>query len=233
MALLVAEVLNPDMDIDAARRACAAFIAPAREAQLGSAAQLVHWFRTEGFGADDSQPPGLQHSDISWVLEHRRGIPISLAVLLIATARSCGLDCYGINYPGHFLVETDNTLIDPLNMQLVDREVTAARGALERASPRMLGLRMLNNIKAQHMHARDWSRALDIIDFQMDLSSGADAELGASLHYERGELWEQLGDPAMARDAFTACAEASPYPELAAKARDRAAALDGTDTRWH
>ena len=45
MALLVAEVLNPDLDINATRRAYAAFSEPAREAHVGSAAQLVHWFR--------------------------------------------------------------------------------------------------------------------------------------------------------------------------------------------
>ena len=88
-------------------------------------------------------------------------------------------------------METSNTLIDPMKMQLIDREVTAERASLERASPRMLGLRMLNNVKAQHMHGRNWSRALDIIDFQMGLA-GEDAELSSSLHYERGELWEQL-----------------------------------------
>ncbi len=232
MALLVAEVLNPDIDANATRRACAAFIEPAREAHLASPAQLVHWFRNEGFGLNGDVPAGLEHSNISWVLEHRQGIPISLAVLLITTARSCGLDGHGINYPGHFLVEISNTLIDPMKMQLIDREVTAERASLERASPRALGLRMLNNIKAQHMHARDWSRALDIIDFQMSLAGGEDAELSASLHYERGELWERLGSPGMARAAFLHCAETSAYRDLAAKARSRAEDLDG-ETRWH
>jgi len=51
------------------------------------------------------------------VLETRRGIPITLAVLFVELARHVGLDAHGVSFPGHFLVSVElhegAVVIDP------------------------------------------------------------------------------------------------------------------------
>ncbi len=231
-ALLVALVIDPGLDITGARRTCDAFfdLAPA----AADPQALLTWLREQGFGRAVQGNVTLAHSSLPWVLAHREGIPISLSVILMAAARHRGLEAYGINYPGHFLARIGDLLVDPLTMSALEGDDAPALDPRQRATPRALGLRMLNNLKALHMQRRDWSAALDIIDYQMSLCEGAEAELSASLHYERGELWQQLGSRDMARSAFRMCASLSADDDLAARARARAAEHDDNPpTQWH
>jgi regulator of sirC expression with transglutaminase-like and TPR domain len=41
------------------------------------------------------------------VIESRRGIPISLAVLWLEMAQGLGLNAQGVGFPGHFLVKVN------------------------------------------------------------------------------------------------------------------------------
>lgn len=169
-----------------------------------------------------------QHSHLGWVLKNRQGIPISLAVVLIAVARTCGLSAWGVNYPGHFLVNLEDRLVDPLSLQIVDEAHLLKRGDtsadlarhLKPASPQSFVLRMLNNLKALQMAQQGWSGALDIIDYQVAVCAADDA-LVATLEYERGQCWVQLGAYAVAAQAFAQCAEKTIEPELARQALER------------
>ncbi len=231
-ALLVARAIDPTLDAVGARRVCDTFfdLAPAD----ADAHALLRWLREQGFGLAVQGSVTHAHSSLPWVVEHRQGIPISLAVIAIAVARRRGLAEYGINHPGHFLARIGDLLVDPLTMSALGDDSAIAVDQRQRATPRALGLRMLNNLKALHMQIRDWSAALDIIDYQMSLCEGAEAELSASLHFERGEMWQQLGSRDMARAAFQMCASLSANGDLAAEARARAAALeDNPPTQWH
>jgi regulator of sirC expression with transglutaminase-like and TPR domain len=53
-------------------------------------------------GDDDYDDP--RNSFLDQVLARRRGIPISLSVVLIEIGRRCGLRLQGVGMPGHFLV---------------------------------------------------------------------------------------------------------------------------------
>lgn len=63
-------------------------------------------FVEEGFAGavDDYYEP--HNSMLHHVLEHRRGIPISLAVVAIEVGRRAGVVVEGIGMPGHFLIRT-------------------------------------------------------------------------------------------------------------------------------
>ncbi len=110
------------------------------------------------------------NSFIHKVLETRRGIPVSLAVVFIELARHVGLDGYGISFPGHFLVGVElhqgAVVIDPftgvsLSNEALQERLEPFRGPLglegtgeihparfvQPASSREILLRMLRNLR--------------------------------------------------------------------------------------
>ena len=239
LALLVAEAIDDGLDHEQTRKTFSELMSPLSVQVEDGPKALLQWFADSGFGATERKEPiGLQHSNLQWVMQHREGIPISLAVLLIEGARHCGFESHGVNYPGHFLVSIQGQLIDPVKMQpielnqlqSVELDRDHAQELMQLATPKMLGLRMLNNIKAFYLNGRQFARALDVIDYQLAIA-GTDRALSGPLHYERGQFWEQLGAPTAAVQAYQICAETYPHKELAAKASARAAELGRqTDT---
>jgi len=97
------------------------------------------------------------------VIETRRGIPITLAVLFAELARHVGLDVDGVGFPGHFLIRVNLhdgvVVIDPFTGKSLDRDElerwAAPHGVsperlLQPASAGQILARMLNNLKALH-----------------------------------------------------------------------------------
>jgi len=218
MAVLVARTLDPlvsDQWVEA------------RLGELASrGAGQAPWelLREHGYGGNLQNYAALENSNIAWVLEHRRGIPISLGVVLIRLARAAGHAATGLNFPGHFLVQIDELIVDPFAMQPVAREELLAQLPAELrlqptaqlfapASTVAVGLRMLNNVKLAHLSAAAWHRALDIVDAQLRL-----APKQSALQFERGDLWLRLGLSQPARAAFEqALALADELPPVAAE----------------
>jgi len=68
---------------------------------------------SEGIGGnvDDYYHP--DNSFINRVIETRRGIPISLAIIWMEVGRRCGVPVEGVALPGHFLVYAGGQLVDP------------------------------------------------------------------------------------------------------------------------
>lgn len=199
--MLVARILDASVDETWVRGELAAlrdrFIS--RFAQLIDAAALVEFMRGEGFAAADS-PQIVEASRIDRVLRSHRGIPISLSIPYLMVGRALGMRTYGINFPGHFLVNANDVVIDPLNATILRPDDVARRlaeanlshlgdAALARASPDDIAVRMLNNVKATYAAGGDYVAALALIDCQLLLA----ADHGP-LHLERAELWFRLGD---------------------------------------
>lgn len=216
-----------------------------REAQLQSlfgdaafaatqtASDVLGWFRSRGYGVEQKFGGSLEQSYLPAVIRRQHGLPILLSVLLLEGLRRRGHTATGVNYPGHFLVNCGDEYFDPQSMTRVDPDnLSSAPAALETASPRMLAQRMLNNIKAAHAHAHRWPDALEVIDLQLLLARG-DPATGASLHFERAEIWQQLGALAPARDAFSQCQALAPASDAARVATQRLAALDKRSQTFH
>ena len=64
----------------------------------------AHLFEREGFHGDIEHYADPENSFLDSVIERRRGIPITLSVLMIAIGRRIGVDVRGVGMPGHFLV---------------------------------------------------------------------------------------------------------------------------------
>ncbi|URI11373.1 tetratricopeptide repeat protein [Aquincola tertiaricarbonis] len=146
-----------------------------------------YFFHELGFGGNVNDYYDPANSYLHKVLETRRGIPISLALLYIEIATQIGLTARGVSFPGHFLVKLRMTqgevVIDPFNGQSLSREDLDERLAPYRRQQGLegdfevpLGLflqstpardvlaRMLGNLKEIHRSAHDWPRLFAVIE---------------------------------------------------------------------
>ncbi len=76
-------------------------------------------FEDMGFKGDTDNYYSPENSFLTYVLDNKRGIPVSLSVLVLLIAWRVGLPMYGINLPGHFIVkyysEDYRIYMDPFN----------------------------------------------------------------------------------------------------------------------
>jgi regulator of sirC expression with transglutaminase-like and TPR domain len=166
-----------------------------------SVEELVSTLSEHGFkGSDDYF--NEQNSSLPHVLTTRRGIPITLAIVILGVARRLGMDAYGINSPGHFLASVEDVVIDPFRMAIIDpsaleRWLEKTKLTSEKAFPRANSVdvvtRMLNNLKGLALQKANYSRAIDLCSYQLVL-----AEQTLPLLMERVDLWAKAGNPSMA-----------------------------------
>ncbi|MDC0034041.1 transglutaminase-like domain-containing protein [Alphaproteobacteria bacterium] len=123
-----------------------------------------------------------QNANLIRVIQRRKGLPITLAILYIHVAREQGWAATGINFPGHFLIRLEEgggqLILDPFNGG-VTRDIADLRGLLkqmtgieaelqpEHCAPignRQMLMRLLNNIKFRATAAKDPQRVAEILD---------------------------------------------------------------------
>lgn len=145
------------------------------------------FFHELGFAGNVNNYYDPGNSLLSTVLETRRGIPITLAVLYIELATQVGLTARGVSFPGHFLVKLKlsegEVVIDPFTGQSLSRErldelllpyrrsqgllgeLDVPLGLFLQAAPaRDVLARMLRNLKEIHRSAQDWPRLLAVLN---------------------------------------------------------------------
>lgn len=145
------------------------------------------FFRELGFGGNVNHFHDPDNSYLHKLLQTRRGIPVSLAVLWLEMARGIGLVADGVNFPRHFLVKVGVSaglvVIDPLTGESLSREALDERLQDERlsafeeegfdapldlylmpATPRDILARMLRNLKDIHQTAEDWVALRAVLD---------------------------------------------------------------------
>ena len=210
-ALLVAGHGRPPLDEDAwlGRLDAHAELVRAR-LDLGDpplvVAERVHavLYRELGYrpptAAEYAEP---DNSLLDRVLERRVGLPISLAIVEIETARRIGLPLVGIGLPGHFIVGgPHDALFDPADrgrsLTLDDCQALIRRsigegvllnaGMLRPTGPRQILARVLRNLRAAQLARRDWPAAVGTIDLLLVLEP-TDPEHGR----DRGLLLGRMG----------------------------------------
>jgi regulator of sirC expression with transglutaminase-like and TPR domain len=144
-----------------------------------------------------------RNSYLNEVIDRRRGIPISLAVVYLAVGRRLGQPVSGLNAPGHFLVRHGDLVVDPfaagrpvqrdtLIEQLRQMGVPEPVTQLDRllASPpdtRTILVRLLGNLKANYLQRKDFVRSLAVVDRLVHLDPHNPAWLR-----DRGALYQRL-----------------------------------------
>jgi hypothetical protein len=161
-ALCISASVRPAVDVDAQ---CARLDELAAGCEDDTfAAVRAHVFGSAGFRGDTDDYRDPRNSFLDAVLDRRRGIPITLSVLLMEVARRRGVAVAGIGMPGHFLTQEVGAGVwcDPFHGGvLLDRDGCARlfaavhRGGrplldtdLEPTPPRALLARMLANLES-------------------------------------------------------------------------------------
>ncbi len=209
-ALLLADDLCDDVDEAAARNELDRLGQAARE-RLAScdddaarAETLLAFLRDEGFSGNESEYQDPRNSYLDQVLERRKGIPITLAILAIEVGNRAGFPLRGVSFPAHFLVRTETeppVVLDAFHGCVVspaecEERLRSAMGAnavfdpslLRAASVREILARMIGNLKNTHVKGGDWLGALDCCDRLLLVAP----ELAGELR-DRGLLQAQLG----------------------------------------
>lgn len=72
-----------------------------------------------GYEGDLQTYDDLQNANLIGVIDRRKGLPVSLGILYIATARALGITACGLNFPNHFLIRLQwdggLVIVDPFN----------------------------------------------------------------------------------------------------------------------
>lgn len=209
--LLVNEYIDPKLCVGEVRQQIKAL---SDNTEASDVPALLQYFRDTGFATSLSGGVDQRYSALNWVLEHHRGLPIVMALLLITVARRRGMTALGVNQPGHFLVSIDGVLVDPLGLKTMESVSVSGPSV----GAREIALRMFNNLKGLALERRDFARALDILDIQYAISDTAQQ---AQLLFERGEVWEGMGMVDAARDAWQSCEALSKDSRLRSAAAER------------
>ncbi len=126
------------------------------------------------FGGNDEDYYNPHNSCLNYVLEQRRGIPITLSILYMELGRRLGVKVEGIPAPGHFLVKVeedgDDYYIDVFNggkiRENLEEEVDARY--LVAATKRMIFIRMLNNLRMIYLQRQAWHKASQVLDLLLE-----------------------------------------------------------------
>lgn len=103
---------NPARDPEPARALCREAVVRLRERLKGDRpedAVCEALANDLGLNGDHLTYEDQRNTDLLWVCERRKGLPVALGVIYIEAARRCGLDLKGVDFPNHFLlrIETD------------------------------------------------------------------------------------------------------------------------------
>lgn len=191
-AIAVAQDDDPSLDVqgvltrvdglaDRLRRRIPADAVPLQRLRLLN----QYFFHELGFAGNVNDFYDPRNSLLPAVLETRRGIPLTLALLYVELATQLGLEAQGVSFPGHFLVKLHmprgQVVIDPFSGRSLDREELEERllpfrrdagpGAdtevplglyLQPAPARDTIARLLRNLKEIHHSAQDWLRLVAV-----------------------------------------------------------------------
>jgi regulator of sirC expression with transglutaminase-like and TPR domain len=143
-----------------------------------------------GYMGDSTTYDDPRNADMIQVIDRRRGLPVALGIIYLDVAQSMEIEARGLNTQGHFLMtvgEGDHArIVDPFNGVVLDaqelRLSPPMAAPLEYApvSRRDVLLRLLNNIHARSLAAKDTIRTLTITERMVVIAP------------RRADLWLEL-----------------------------------------
>jgi len=182
-------------------------------------------FQEEGFFGNSQEYYDPRNSFLNEVLDRKVGIPITLATVYLEIAERLRFPLVGVGLPGHFLVKHPyfQILIDPFTQgrilteadcqqrmeQVLGESVEFHQSFLDAVGKRHIVTRMLNNLRAIYLNARQYQKALDIADLALAVQPESPDE-----HKQRAALLLHL------RRYSGAAAELSFYLEHSPEADD-------------
>jgi regulator of sirC expression with transglutaminase-like and TPR domain len=165
-------------------------------------------FEDAGFEGNREDYYDPRNSFLNDVLERRKGIPITLALIYMEVGRRIGFPLFGVGMPGHFLlkhydIDGRETIIDcfnggdilsPQDCQRRLDEIYSGQMALRpeflfAVSRRQILTRILNNLKTAYLSSREFKKALPMVDLVLVIypRSPEDVKQRAMLRYNLGQ----------------------------------------------
>jgi regulator of sirC expression with transglutaminase-like and TPR domain len=214
-ALLAASAEDPSLDVDAYERrldeiavALTQRLATASDASARARMATELLFAELGFSGDEENYDDPDNLLLHRVIDRRRGIPITLAIIYIEVCQRAGMLTSGVGLPGHVVARIDELDDEPryvdvfrggrpltaedceqMVRETYGRHVDFKQHFLSAITPRQLLQRLLHNLKARALQSAHDERAGRTMDLQLamypwDLDEQRD----------RGMLRERLGD---------------------------------------
>ncbi len=223
VAITVAQIIDEQVNADQVRREVQRLsnlvISP-------NVDDVVNALKSEGFTGQKRVEKAIYNNRIDLALQYKAANPITLAMILIGVGRNLDVDCFGINFPQHFLASVDGHMVDPLQMDVVsEEELTswAKKNGLQvdnmfdRATNRDIAIRMLNNVSlAIDVEYHPWD-ALRMLDYKEMLLPDNSTEI----LIERAGIWVEIGDFGMARELLVDALETESPESLKKQVRRR------------
>ena len=226
-ALIVAGIVDRTADVDWARDEIQRLAHTIDSSGEVTPRRVVQAFAEWGFEGVGQNYYEVENSVLDHVLRTRRGIPISLGVVLIGIARCLGLEALGVNFPRHFLVTVGDVLVDPYAVAPTSIETCRAwlkenkvdeAGAFNIADARDVVMRMLNNVRLLVQARGEFARALEISDYQLMVEPDS-----YGLYVERADAWLGLCAPEMVVEELEQAVRHAPDDAIADRLRERIA----------
>jgi regulator of sirC expression with transglutaminase-like and TPR domain len=227
-ALLIAADERPSLDVDGYLRLLDEMAQPIAQqlpshATPDAEARLLadHVYGRLGFAGNSEDYYDPRNSYLDRVIDRRIGIPLTLAMVLMALGRRAGMTVQGVGFPGHFLARVGGeggVLIDPFEQGRMlgdaDLRELAVRflghpsqlrpELLEAVDARSMIVRMLTNLKQAHRRRGDQARMMVAADRLVDLTAAPEHRR------DRGMCALTLGSHAVAAEDLEAYLEARP-----------------------
>lgn len=157
-----------------------------------------------GYAGDAERYDDLANANLIDVVDRKRGLPVALGILYIATARAAGWRMEGLAFPHHFLARIEGggerTILDPFAGQAIadaaglrailkrlsggDAQLTPAHTAT--ASDRAILLRLINNQRTRLLASGRNEAALHVIERMLWLAPGDPSLVGEAAEVEVG-----------------------------------------------
>jgi regulator of sirC expression with transglutaminase-like and TPR domain len=192
-ALLISRLIDPTEDVGPATELVERLARRVRDRQAGEPSERALrrvLFDEEGFIGDGESYDDPENSSVSRVLARRRGMPITLSLIVMEVGRRAGMRLTGVGLPGHFVVGGSDLpagrYLDAFDGgKLCDRDDLARRvGAIFGApvelppevfaadSPRAILTRMLFNLRRSYDRREMVEEALAALDCAEALEPG-------------------------------------------------------------
>ncbi len=220
-ALLVARLVDPEADLAAARarvESLAARVA-ARRAAGGAPLDALRavLFEEEGFAGDSESYDEPPNCSVVYALAAKRGMPITLSILVREVGRLSGVELEGVGLPGHFVlggaslpegqyldsfhggVLSDAEELGRRISEIFGTQVALSPEAFSPDRPVSILRRALANLRRSLERRHRYEEALDVLACAEALDP-----TDVSVHRERGLLLLKAGEPSRALDALEA-----------------------------
>ncbi len=206
---------------------------------------LLHYIHQElAFNGNVNDYYDPANSYLNRVIDHRTGIPISLALIHISIGHRLDIPVAGISFPGHFLVRyggENGAIVDPFSgrelsradCQTLLRQIAGPRSTLREeyfnaASSRDVLIRMLDNLKQIFWRERAWDQSKACIDRQLLLFPGQE-----EFNIQLGAVYEMQGNRNLAEHTYTEVLRGASDDQVRELASKRLLALETRSKTIH